>query len=210
MNCVQFENTLPEYLEGSCTPEQKAHLNSCSSCCDLLADLDLIRNDAFSLRELEEPSPRVWNSLEAQLRREGLIRSDVRRPSQPSLWVRWRTAWLVPVAAALVIVAGIKFYQPARVGDNQPVAKENVQTPAPAPAASAEDRDLMSTVAVRQPSHVTTYRKDLEQANAFIRDAQDAVRSDPNDIYSQQMLINAYEQKEMLFRLAVDQGDDGE
>jgi hypothetical protein len=210
MNCLQFENTLAEYLEGSRTPEQQAHLTSCSACSTLLSDLDLIRSDAFSLRELEEPSARVWNALEAQLRSEGLIRSQIPGRSQHSSWLRWRSAWLVPVAAALVIAAGIKFYQPARVGDNQPIAKQSVASPAAEPAVSPEDKDLMTTVAARQPSHVTTYRKDLDQANAFIRDAQDAVRNNPNDIYSQQMLINAYEQKQMLFRLAVDQGDDGE
>lgn len=209
MNCLQFENALPDYIEGSRTVEQQAHLNQCPACSSLLADLDLIRSDALSLRELEEPGPRVWNAIEAQLRSEGLIRSNIRRPTQPSLLVRWRTAWLVPVAAALAIVAGIKFYQPARVGDNQPVAKQSVPANVAEPVAP-EDKDLMTTVAAREPSHVTRYRKDLDQANAFIRDAQDAVKSNPNDIYSQQMLINAYEQKQMLFRLAVDQGDDGE
>src|SRR5579884_2168176 len=111
MNCLQFENKLADYLEGSPTPEQQAHLSSCLACSNLLADLDLIRGEAISLRESEEPSPRVWNALEAQLRREGLIRNDARRPLQPGFFHRWRSAWLVPVAAALVIAAGIKFYQ---------------------------------------------------------------------------------------------------
>ena len=52
------------------------------------------------------------------------------------------------------------------------------------------------------------YRNDLDQANAFIRDAQDALKNDPNDIYSQQLLMNAYEQKQMLYRLALDQCND--
>jgi hypothetical protein len=34
------------------------------------------------------------------------------------------------------------------------------------------------------------------------------LKNDPNDIYSQQLLINAYEQKQMLYRLAVDQSDE--
>jgi hypothetical protein len=152
MNCLQFENKLADYLEGSPTPEQQAHLSSCLACSNLLADLDLIRGEAISLRESEEPSPRVWNALEAQLRREGLIRNDARRPLQPGFFHRWRSAWLVPVAAALVIAAGIKFYQPARVGDNQPTVKLSVAAPAAEPAVSSEDKDLMTTVAVREPS----------------------------------------------------------
>jgi len=126
MNCLQFENALSDYLEGDGTSEQRAHLNSCSTCSSMLADLNLISSEASSLRELDGPSPKVWNSLEAQLRREGLIRQPS-RPSQPDFFRRWRTAWLVPVAAALLIAAGIKLYQPAKIGDSQPVAKEQIK-----------------------------------------------------------------------------------
>ena len=211
MNCVQFENTLPDYLEGVRTPEQQAHLNSCSICSNLLADLDLISSEALSLQDSEEPSPRVWNALEVQLRQEGLIRQPIRRPLQPSLFARWRTAWLVPAAAALVVIAGIKLYQPSRVGDNQPIAKQVTEPNRPSPpATAAEDTEIMRSVASRPPAQVAAYRNDLDQANAFIRDAQEAVRNNPTDIYSQQMLINAYEQKQMLFRLAVDESDDAQ
>ncbi|HEX3106809.1 MAG TPA: hypothetical protein VHQ22_20415 [Terriglobales bacterium] len=209
MNCLQFENALSDYLEGDATSEQRAHLNSCSACSGLLADLSLISSQASSLRAMDEPSVRIWNSLEAQLRREGLIR-EPSRPSHPGFFNRWRTAWLVPVAAALLIAAGVKLYQPAKVGDNQPVAKQRVPASPAAPVVSAEDKDVMNTVASRPPAQVAAYRNDLAQANSFIHDAQEAVKNDPNDIYSQQMLMNAYEQKQMVYRLAVDQNNEDE
>jgi hypothetical protein len=207
MNCVQFENALSEYLEGSHTSEQQAHLNSCSTCSGLLADLDLITAEARLLREFDEPSPKLWGNLEKQLRREGLIRQPA-RPLLPDFFWRWRTAWLVPVAAALVIAAGIKLYQPTKVGDEQPVAKGVAPAALAAALVSAEDRDVLKSVASRPPAQVAAYRNDLDQANAFIRDAQEALRNDPNDSYSQQLLINAYEQKQMVYRLAMDQSDD--
>jgi hypothetical protein len=212
MNCLQFENVLSDYLEGTGTSEQQAHLNSCSACSNLLADLNLISAEAASLRELDEPSTKVWSSIETQLRQEGLIRQPS-RPLLPDFFRRWRTAWLVPVAAALLIAAGIKLYHPAKIGDTQPMSKQ-VAPRVPAspvvstPVVSAEDKDIMNTVASRPPAQVAAYRNDLDQANAFIRDAQEAVRNDPNDIYSQQLLINAYEQKQMVYRLAVDQNND--
>lgn len=209
MNCLQFENTLSDYLEGDGTSEQRAHLNSCSACSDLLADLSLICAEASSLRELDEPSVRIWNSLEAQLRKEGLIKQPA-RPSQPDFFHRWRTAWLIPVAAVLLIAAGIKLYQPAKIGDNQPVAKVNSPSVSASPAVSAEDKAILTTVASRPPAQVAAYRNDLVQANSFIHDAQEAVRNDPNDIYSQQLLMNAYEQKQMVYRLAVDQNNEDE
>ena len=209
MNCLQFENALPDYLEGDGTSEQRAHLNSCSACSGLLADLSLISTEASSLRELDEPSVRVWNSIEAHLRREGLIKQPS-RASQPDLFRRWRAAWLVPVAAALLIAAGIKLYHPAKIGDNQPLAKVTSPRVNATTAASAEDSAMLDTVASRPPAQVAAYRNDLAQANSFIRDAQEAVRNDPNDIYSQQLLMNAYEQKQMVYRLAVDQNNEDE
>jgi hypothetical protein len=209
MNCLQFESHLSDYLEGATTSEQQAHLNSCSACSGLLADLHLISAEAMSLRESYEPGPRVWESLEFQLRQEGLIR-EPSRPSLREFFHRWRAAWLVPVAAALLIAAGIKLYQPARIGDNQPVAKQQPAATPVMPAVSAEDRDIMTAVASRPPAQVAAYRNDLAQANAFIRDAQAMVKSDPNDFYSQQLLINAYEQKQMVYRLAVDQDNEEE
>lgn len=207
MNCLQFENALSDHLEGSRTSEQQAHLNSCSACSTLLADLTLIATEGSSLRELNEPSPRLWNALEAQLRREGLIR-DIERPSLRNFFFGWRIAWLVPVAAALIIAAVIKLSQPAKVGDNQPVAKSSAPATPGAVVVSAEDRDILNTVAARPPAQLAAYRNDLDQANAFIRDAQEAVRRDPNDNFSQQLLINAYEQKQMLYRVAMDQSNE--
>jgi hypothetical protein len=127
---------------------------------------------------------------------------------QPDFFQRWRAGWLLPVAAVLLIAAGIKLYQPKKIGDNQPVAKQQTPRLPASPVVSDEDKAVMTKVASRPPAQVAAYRNDIAQANAFIRDAQEAVRNDPNDIYSQQLLMNAYEQKQMVYRLAVDQNDD--
>jgi len=212
MNCVQFERVLPDYLEGGHTAEQQAHLNSCPACSGLLADLNFIASQARLLQAIDEPSPRVWNALEIQLRREGLIRGP--QPTRPRLadfFLRWRAAWMVPVAAVLVIAAGIKLYRPAKVGDTSPVAKQ-VSIPSPthskpvvrAPAVSAEDEQLLNSFASRVPTQQASYKANLDDANAFIRDAEESVRNDPNDVETQQLLINAYEQKQMLYDLAGD------
>jgi hypothetical protein len=213
MNCLEFEDALAEYLEGAGDSEQAAHAKSCSACSGLIADLTLIAAEAPLLREAGEPSPRVWKAIEAQLRREGLI-CKAPRPSLRDFFVAWRTAWVAPALAALVIAAGIKLYQPSRAGDNQPIAKIEVPASTAAPAsrpvvpslsASTEDKAILSTVASRPPAQVAEYRTDLDQANAFIRDAQEALKNDPNDVYTQQLLMNAYEQKQMLYHLAVEQ-----
>ena len=201
MNCVEFERVL---LEGEHSPEQRAHLDSCSACANLLADFTLISSQAKLLLAADEPSPAVWNALESRLRSEGLIRpAEGSRSSRDFFW-RWRTAWLVPVAAVLAMVAVVRLHHPASAGDNAAVAKQ-VKVKAPVTVAvSSDDQQLLNTVNSHRPAQRARYRADLDDANAFIRDAEQAVKSDPNDVYRQQMLINAYEQKEMLYDLAVD------
>jgi hypothetical protein len=206
MNCVEFERVLPEYLEGEQTPERQAHLNSCVSCSNLLADLDVISAQAKTLIASEEPRPAVWEALESRLREEGLIRLPEFAAPKVNLFSRWRSAWLVPVAAVLALAAGLKLYHPAGAGDQAPVAKKQSApvTAARSMPVSHEDQVMLNTVAARVPAQQARYRADLDDANSFIRDAEQSIKDDPNDIYTQQMLINAYAQKQMLYDLAVD------
>jgi hypothetical protein len=207
MTCGEFEHVLPDYLEGSHSPEQQAHLKACAACSDLLADLNCISSQAALLREIDEPSPRVWNSIEAQLRREGLIHAPaIAQVSWLEVLTRWRAAWLIPAAAALIII-GLKLYHPIHIGDREAVLRPAVTTPAAQKrTVAAVDTVIMDTVAARPPAQRASYQADLDRANAFIRDAEQSVRNNPSDVYSQQLLINAYEQKQMLYDLAVDRG----
>src|SRR5881394_2857048 len=136
MNCVEFESDLPELLEGVHTSEQQAHLDSCPACSSLLSDLNLISSQAKSLLAADEPQPAVWNALEARLRSEGLIRDSepppVPVPFKESFLHRWRATWLIPVAAALALVAGLKLYHPNGAGDNAPIAKQSPAVTEPA------------------------------------------------------------------------------
>ena len=211
MKCLEFERVLPEYLEGNYLPEQQAHLQKCAACSSLLADLNLISAQAKLLIASHEPSPALWNAIEERLRREGLIRQAQRSPFRPvQLWPRWRLAWLVPVAAVIAIGTVVKLHYPMKAGDTQPVAK---QVTVPAPAAkpmSSEDQLILTTLAARPAAQRAKYRANLDDANSFIRDAEQSAKQDPGDLYMQQMLMNAYEQKQMLYNLAVYRSEPGE
>jgi hypothetical protein len=217
MTCFEFERDLPECIEGQPSPEQQAHLNSCPTCSGLLLGLNSIASQAKMLSAAEEPSAAVWNALEERLRSEGLIRRSepVYLPVEvkSSFMQRWRAAWLVPVAAALAVVAVVKLYHPTRLNnDDAKQVQQPIASTAPVKNASAkrkpvlshEDQQWLSTVAARPPAQLAKFRSDLDQANAFIEDAQESLQQDPNDVYMQQMLMNAYEQKQMLYELVVD------
>src|SRR5437660_8940620 len=99
MNCAEFQKVLPETIEGGGSAEHQAHLISCPQCSGLVSDLNAISKTARLLRASEEPSPRVWNSIEISLRREGLSRQPLRdRFVRTSC--RWSVTWLLPFASA--------------------------------------------------------------------------------------------------------------
>ena len=85
MKCPDVERVVPEFLEGApdgpfrsgdaaLQADFEAHLKSCRACADLVSDLKLISSEARQLAATEEPSPRLWLRIAAQLRAEGLIR----------------------------------------------------------------------------------------------------------------------------------------
>jgi hypothetical protein len=271
MTCAEFEQFLPEIVDGSRTPEQAAHLQSCRGCAGVISDLNLISQQARTLQGLEEPSPRVWqsiattvgqwqseteliaqqarllqaseepsprvwnsiqanleqwqlemnqiadearrlqdsadpsprvwNSLEIALRQEGLIR----RPHPDSLIKAgasrgWRWAWLAPVAAVLLVMGTLVYQR----GDS-PI--ESVKIAGRAPVTSgvlSEDEQMLEAVGSRTPGMRAVYENNLRNVNAYIHDAEQSVRNDPTDEQAQESLVNAYDQKSMLYEMALD------
>ncbi len=107
MTCSEFQQELPEFMEEGGSSELNAHLKDCTNCSGLVTSLQSIVNEARYLQATDEPSPRVWNSIEIILRQEKLIRDPQpsgRHSIIPSLRQRWGiAAWLVPAAAGLLI-----------------------------------------------------------------------------------------------------------
>jgi hypothetical protein len=202
MNCQEFQELLADILDGS-APGQEGHALHCETCASLHSDLKEISNVARMLRAHEEPSPRVWNSIEIALREEGLIREPLRSgpvlvTSRPN---RWKMGWLVPVAALLLVMtSGVAVYQRSA---KQNSARMETQTSI-AQSAPTEDAELLQEVSDRAPSLRPTYAADLNNVNAYIQQAQASVRDDPNDQEAQHSLMQAYEQRSMIYELALD------
>lgn len=213
MTCQEFQRVLPE-LEGGRSFEADEHLRMCSRCWDLVSDLDAITQLARSLQASDEPSPRVWNSIETTLRQEGLIR--LTEPGRPvRLWAGWRIQWLAPVAAALLLVSGfvLRHQQGGPVQlTTRTVASSTLPMAIPAAGtirhsesgkADVDEDQLLSIVATRAPGLRAGYASNLQAVNAYIRDAESSARENPNDEIAQQYLTNAYEQRAMVYEIAM-------
>ena len=250
MNCVELQHSLVEIEDGSGT-DQRAHLKTCPKCSTLIAELsliattatdlraadepsprvwhsietslnqfeselNLIASSAVSLREMHEPSPRVWNSIEIALRQEGLIRPHGTTPSKrnrsllPSFSSQWAfTRWALPVAAMLLIAVSLYVRQRA-VGDQltkvttKPLTVAKVDAVSDAAVAGLNDDDLLQEVAEQSPAMKAQYVDNLQHVNQYIQDAKSDVDANPNDEEARRSLMAAYQEKAMLFELAMD------
>jgi hypothetical protein len=204
MTCAEFQHQLPDLLDKAGSPELQDHLKGCAFCSDLATSLQTIVGEARTLQGAYEPSPRVWNSIEIALRKEGLIRQPLPRRhfALPSLTRRWgAAAWLVPAAAALLVAAAVFLHQPS--SGTGSMAKNS----APPPVVTVGDQNdvqLLEEVASRSPMMRAAYESNLKDVNAYIRDAQDSVNADPSDEEAQQALMDAYGQKSMIYEMALD------
>jgi hypothetical protein len=205
MTCEEFDRVLRE-LGDAHGIEQEAHLKSCSACSDMVSDLSAISQEARLLKSSEEPSPWVWNSIEVALRQDGLIRQPQGdRSSTFAPLLGWKVRWLVPLAAAFLVAFGVLMHErgSSQRPDSVVVVTARLQ-PGNADVMAIDDQQLLNTVAARMPSMRAGYEANLRSVNAYIRDAEQSAHSDPNDEVAQQYLMKAYEQRAMVYEMALD------
>jgi predicted anti-sigma-YlaC factor YlaD len=212
MTCEEFGRVLPELEGDHHNIEQEEHLKTCSLCSGLVSDLNAISAQARLLAEDQEPSLRVWNSIAIALRQEGLIRDpQVSTRHLSAKLGRWKLAWLKPVTLALVVGAAL-LLEFERIPRGTPVAQQ-AATSVPAIGTTddvsqgsvidADQVQLLNLVASRAPAMRAGYESDLRAVNAYIRDAETSARNNPNDAIAQQYLMNAYEQRAMVYEMAM-------
>jgi hypothetical protein len=70
--------------------------------------------------------------------------------------------------------------------------------------AGLNDDDLLQEVAQLSPDVKAQYADNLRHVNEYIRDAKSVVAANPNDEEARRSLMEAYQEKAMLFDLAMD------
>jgi hypothetical protein len=110
---------------------------------------------------------------------------------------------MVPAAAVLLLLVGIYVRQNSS-------APQVAQGPAPAPTVSdatvsgLNDDDLIQEVAQQSPAMQAQYAENLQHVNQYIQDAKSELAANPNDEEARRSLLEAYQEKAMLFDLAMD------
>jgi len=157
MHCREFETLSGALLEGEAHPEAYAHLASCRHCRLVLDELGAIERAARSL-PLHEPSPRLWDRIEAAAVAEGLL-------PDPAGWgwfgmaVSWlpaRPAFAGALALMLLLATGLVSY---------PIMDLPVAAVVPADPIAVAQSEL-----VQEPSYDSRYRVHLDRVEERVLD----------------------------------------
>jgi hypothetical protein len=85
----------------------------------------------------------------------------------------------------------------------KPAAKPADQ-PMLEPEPSAEDQQFLTVVSTQAPAMRAAYESQLQAVNTDIREVQNYLHHNPGDMDARQHLMDAYQQKALLYQLALD------
>lgn len=206
MNCQQFQEVLPYIIESGGTEEEEAHLRSCPSCSELVRDLRYIAEQAKLLLPMHDPNPRVWTNIEQSLHQEGLLPEGRMSPrghitsyptaTQTKSWTP--IGWVMALAAMIIFAAVLINYRPHLPSTQVPAQNSGAQSA----QLESDDQQVISGISQQDANVRQAYEDGLKEANAYISDAEQAVRQDPQDAAAQEQLLEAHQQKEMLYQMA--------
>jgi hypothetical protein len=103
------------------------------------------------------------------------------------------------MTAVILFTVVLINYKPNQLPQTQLSAQNSSAEPA---QFNGDDQLLISQLSQTAPDARSTYERSLRDVNAYISDAQQAAERDPDDANAQELLQDAYEQKEMLYQMA--------
>jgi len=231
MDCSQFAEQLDDWLSGERSPAARVHARECSECRGLADDFLAITKTArdWSIEE-PQPSPRLWNSLRAQLQEEGLIRDASRQaapvrarvqpeaqPAKPSDWLAgWFAGLLRPALAgaylAILVAVSILFVGPSgkQIDDSQWLQRTQVSIKPLSADLNSAERAVLSNVASADPDLSRSLHQNLAVVDKDISECEQSVREQPENELARDFLYQAYEQKADLLAEISDGGVDNQ
>jgi hypothetical protein len=207
MDCKKFQESLPFIIESGGELEEEGHLRTCTSCASLVQDLRYIAEQAKLLLPMHDPNPRVWNNIERSLANQGLLEGRMSRPghitknptsqTQAKSWTP--LGWAMALTAVIIFAVVLTNYKSRQLPSGQFSAQNTVADSA---QISGDDQQLMAKLAQQAPEARSAYENNLREVNSYISDAQQAAQQAPDDAAAQELLLSAYQQKEMLYQMA--------
>jgi hypothetical protein len=214
MDNVHWTDRLSEYLDGELDANEQSaadrHLAECSACATVLADLSSIVSSAASLPDLA-PQQDLWPGIVRRLRPRGRERQASRSGGMDLLGsvIRRRVALTVPqlaaaaLALALLSAAGAWAVLGGPSTAWEPVALESpsdVVLAAYEPAMAGLESEYAARRGELDPETIVVVERNLAIMDAAIREARDALESDPSSGFLNAHLAEAVRRRMNLLR----------
>lgn len=207
MQCKEVEVVLEQEGWTPVPEAARAHLAHCGSCQSLVEDLTTIVATAHLLPAEVEPPARVWNSLRAQLEREGVIKGPADAARRASWWHGFadlfHTRVLATAAVGMLIAfaIGVQMHKPAAT----PIEAQNIYAGA-ATSLSNDEAHLLNMQLTSNSAVDVSLRQNLEIVDQFIADCEQRMKEDPRDDLAREYLSGAYQQKAQLLSAMMERG----
>jgi len=129
--------------------------------------------------------------------RLGHIQKNSTSQAQAKSWTP--LGWALALTAVIIFAVVLTNYKPTPL---QQTALSAQNSATDSQQFNSDDQQLISQVSQQSPEAQRAYEASLRDVNAYIADAEQAVKSDPGDASAQALLQDAYEQKEMVYQMA--------
>src|SRR5260370_4708686 len=203
MRCEDLELALEQSAGEPLPASAQAHLESCAMCRQLLAELERIEAVARELPAEVEPPERLWISLRAQLKSEGIIRtpSTGRAGWLEAIRAFFRRPALAAGLLSMVILGAMLFSLRhanwALPGVSPSSGSQPVLAQAKIQLNNVENR-ILSTPRRRSSDVDDSLRHNLEIVDNFIATCEKTVQDNPQDDLARDFLSGPYQQKAEL------------
>ena len=201
MTCEEAVALLDDYADGLLTPEQaaqiEAHLETCPNCRAELQSLRELLADAKALPKSITPPASAWSGIQQRI-------AGSARPGVASLSTR-RSRFRIPLLAAaaialMVLSSAATSLWIKRGGEGRGFAASQAEY---ARATAELAQKIEQNPAGLSPRTLAVLERNLAIVDAAIREAEEALKTDPGDPNLAEMLLARYQQRlELLQRVA--------
>jgi hypothetical protein len=207
MQCKEVEFVLEQEGWTPVPEAARGHLAQCGACQSLIEDLTAIVATAHLLPAEAEPPARVWNSLRAQLEKEGVIKVPARTKHSGRWWGSladlFRARVLATAAVGMLIAFAIGFQM--QKPSTAPIEAQNIYAGA-ATDLRNDEAYLLNMQLTSNSAVDVSLRQNLEIVDQFISDCEQRMRENPRDELAREYLSGAYRQKAELLSAMMERG----
>ena len=218
----RWTDRLSEYLDDELSPAERrdldTHLTTCAECAGTLSDLRAVLARAASVSP-RPPASDLWPGIESRL--DVAARPAVIQPRRSAWRVSFTLPQLVAAGLALMVVSGGAVWvgqHGGRATSLPPASATNETIPGAAPADHALtvalpdprydeavadlEQTLQNGRASLDPQTVSVIERNLQAIDRAIDESRRALAQDPANIYLNNHLAEAKQQKLTLLRQA--------